>query len=170
MVSLAPAVGGPLALPAAALLATYDADLTACRPTRAVGFSHRRGARRFLDRHPDPRVWMRRSTTARLADLQRLKAWPFLSWCFVQGHLVPDLELLLAKPAGGLPTEWAAQDPDSVAAVAEAAAVLGWSQNWQRQVGLLAASTICLHTGKPVRQLREDDFAGVLAQLVKFSV
>jgi len=165
VVSLAPAVGGPLALPAAALLATYDADLTACRPTRAVGFSHRRGARRFLDRHPDPRVWMRRSTTARLADLHRLKAWPFLSWCFVQGHLVPDLELLLAKPAGGLPSQWAAHDPDSVAAVAEAAAVLGWSQNWQRQVGLLAASTICLHTGKPVRQLREDDFAGVLAQL-----
>src|SRR5512144_211940 len=108
----------------------------------------------------------RRSTTARLTDLHRLKAWPFLSWCFVQGHLVPDLELLLAKPAGvGLPMEWAATDPDSVAAVAEAADVLRWSANWRRQVGLLAASTICLHTGKSVRQLRDDDFAAVLTQL-----
>ena len=93
---------------------------------------------------------MSRSTPARLADLQRLKAWPFVSWCFVQRHLVPDLELLLAKPSGcGLPVEWAANDPDSAAAIAEAAAVLGWSANWLRQVRLLAAShDLCLHTGK----------------------
>lgn len=172
MVSVAPAPGGPApALPTAALLAAYDAHIDACQPTRAVRFSHRRAARRFLERHPDPRVWMRRSTAARLRDLHRLKAWPFLSWCFVQGHLVPDLELLLAKPAGvGLPTQWAATDPDSVAAVTEAADVLGWSANWRRQVGLLAASTICLHTGKPVRQLRVDDFAVVLAQLDDLAV
>ena len=106
---------------------------------------------------------MSRSTPARLADLQRLKAWPFVSWCFVQRHLVPDLELLLAKPSGcGLPVEWAANDPDSAAAIAEAAAVLGWSANWLRQVRLLAASTICLHTGKRVRELDEPDFAAVL--------
>ena len=109
---------------------------------------------------------MRRPTPARLTDLHRLKAWPFVSWCFVQRHLVPDVELLLAKPAGcGLPVEWAEHEPDNLAAVAEAAAVLGWSSNWQRQVGLLAASTICLHVGKRVRQLTEDDFATVLGQL-----
>ena len=80
---------------------------------------------------------------ARLTDLHRLKAWPFVSWCFVQRHLVPDVELLLAKPGGcGLPVEWAEHEPDNLAAVAEAAAVLGWSASWQRQVGLLAASTI----------------------------
>lgn len=103
---------------------------------------------------------------ARLADLHRGKAWPFLAWCFVHRHLEPDLELLLAKPGGaGLPAGWAEHEPDNLAAVAEAAAVLGWSRNWQRQVGLLAASTICLFTGKPVRQLTEDDFAAVLGQL-----
>ena len=59
---------------------------------------------------------------------------------------------------------WAEHEPDNLAAVAEAAAVLGWSANWQRQVGLLAASTICLHVGKPVRQLTEDDFAALLGQ------
>jgi hypothetical protein len=109
---------------------------------------------------------MRRSTPARLADLHRLKAWPFLSWCFVHGHLVPDVELLLTKPAGcDLPVQWAEHEPDNLVAVAEAAAVLGWSSNWQRQVGLLAASTICLHVGKRVRQLNEADFALVLGQL-----
>lgn len=110
--------------------------------------------------------WMHRSTRARLADMHRLMAWPFLSWCFVHRHLAPDLELLGAKPGGcRLPAVWAAQDRDNVDAVAEAAAVLGWSKNWLRQVSLLAASTICLHTGKRVRQPSEDDFAGVLGQL-----
>jgi integrase len=81
------------------------------------------------------------------------------------------VELLLAKPAGvGLPVEWADSDPDSLVAVAEAAAVLGWSENWQRQVGLLAASTVCLHTGRQVRQLTEDDFATVLGQLDALAV
>jgi hypothetical protein len=150
----------------AELLAGYDAHVDALPVAAGVRFERRRCARRFLNRYPDPRAWMHRSTQARLADMHRLRAWPFLSWCFVHRHLAPDLELLLAKPGGcGLPAEWAAQDADNVDAVAEAAAVLGWSKNWQRQVSLLTASTICLHTGKGVRQLSEDDFAGVLGQL-----
>ncbi|MDI3315936.1 MAG: tyrosine-type recombinase/integrase [Mycobacterium sp.] len=148
------------------LLAAYDVHVDALMVAKGVRFERRRAARQFLQQHPNPAVWMRRPTAARLADLHRLKAWPFVSWCFIQRHLVPDVELLLAKPSGcGLPVEWAEHEPDNVAAVAEAAAVLGWSSNWQRQVGLLAASTICLHVGKRVRQLTEDDFACVLGQL-----
>ena len=151
---------------AAELIAAYDTHVDTVMRCASVRFARRGGARRFVDRFPDPAVWMRRPTPARLTDLHRLKAWPFVSWCFVQRHLVADVELLLAKPAGcGLPVEWAEHEPDNLAAVAEAAAVLGWSSNWQRQVGLLAASTICLHVGKLVRQLTEDDFAAVLAQL-----
>jgi integrase len=150
----------------AQLLAAYDAHVAALTIAKGVGFERRRAARRFLQQHLDPQAWMSRSTPARLADLHRLEAWPFVSWCFVQRHLVADVELLLAKPSGcGLPVEWAANDPDNSAAVAEAAAVLGWSSNWQRQVGLLAASTICLHTGKRVRELDETDFATVLGCL-----
>jgi integrase len=164
--SAASAITGPASASETQQLAGYDAHVTASPLSKSVQFDRRRAARHFLDRHPDLDVWMRRSTPARLADLHRLKAWPFLSWCFVHRHVAPDLELLLAKPAGvGLPVEWAASDPDSLAAIAEAAAVLGWSKNWQRQVGLLAASTICLHTGKSVRELTEDDFAVVLGQL-----
>ena len=148
------------------LLGAYDADVDAMQVCDSVRFARRRSARRLLERHPDLTVWMRRSTPARLLDLHRLKAWPFVSWCFVHRHLVPDVELLLAKPAGcGLPAAWADQDPDSQAAVADAAATLGWSSNWRRQVSLLAASTICLHTGRGVRQLTEHDFAAVLGQL-----
>ena len=150
---------------AAELIAAYDTHVDTVTRCASVRFARRGGARRFVDRFPDPAVWMRRPTPARLTDLHRLKAWPFVSWCFVQRHLVADVELLLAKPAGcGLPVEWAEHEPDNLAAVAEAAAVLGWSSNWQRQVGLLAASTICLHVGKLVRQLTQNDFADVLGQ------
>ncbi len=148
------------------LLADYLTHVDAIPGPAGARFERRRNAGRFVDRYPDLGGWMRRSTAARLADLRRLKAWPFLSWCLVHRHLVADVELLLAKPAGvGLPVEWAAHEPDNLAAIAEAAAVLRWSQNWQWQVGLLAASTMCLHTGKRVRDLREDDFAAVLSQL-----
>lgn len=151
---------------AAELIAAYDAQVDTMRLCASERSARHRSARRFVQRFPDLAVWMRRPTPARLTDLHRLKAWPFISWCFVQRHLVPDVELLLAKPGGcGLPVEWAAHEPDNVAAVAEAAAVLGWSSNWRRQVGLLAASTICLHAGKRVRELTEDDFAAVLGQL-----
>jgi len=155
----------------AGLLADYQAGLEAITMDKSARWARRRSARLFLERYPDLEIWMRRSTQARLGDLHRLKAWPFISWCFVQQHLVPDLELLLVKPAGvGLPVTWAEHDPDNLAAVAEAAAVLGWSKNWQRQVGLLAASTICLHTGKRVRELTEDDFAAVLGRLDALSL
>ena len=153
------------------LLGAYDAHVDQLPVAKAVRFERRRAARRFLHQHPDSETWMRRPTSARLTDLHRLQAWPFLSWCFVHRHLVPDLELLLAKPGGvRLPEKWAAHDPSSVADIAEAAAVLGWSANWRRQVSLLAASTICLHTGKQVRELTEDDFADVLGQLDQLAV
>jgi integrase len=148
------------------LLAAYDMHINAMPVSGGARLERRRGARALLERYPNLDVWLHRSTPARLSDLHRVKAWPFITWCFVHRHLAADLELLLAKPGGcGLPADWAEHDPDSQAAVAEAAAVLGWSSNWQRQVGLLAASTICLRTGKPVRQLTEDDFAVVLSQL-----
>src|SRR4029079_14977165 len=85
-------------------------------PCASVRFARRRSARRFMDRFPDPTVWMRRPTPARLLDLHRLKAWPFVSCCFIQRHLFADVELLLPKPAGcGLPVQWAEHEPDNLA-------------------------------------------------------
>ena len=129
MVSVAASAADGAPLPSATeLIAAYDTHVDTVSLCASVRFARRRSARRFVDRFPDPAVWMRRPTAARLMDLHRLKAWPFVSWCFVHRHLVPDVELLLAKPAGcGLPVEWAEHEPDNLAAVAEAAAVLGWA-------------------------------------------
>ena len=93
---------------AAELIAAYDAHVDTMPLCASERFARHHSARRFVQRFPDPAVWMRRPTPARLMDLHRLKAWPFVSWCFVHRHLVADVELLLAKPGGcGLPVEWA---------------------------------------------------------------
>lgn len=49
-------------------------------------------AARFLTAHPDIEVWMGRPTPARLADLHRVRAWPFVTWLFVavRGRLGPS--------------------------------------------------------------------------------
>ena len=67
---------------------------------------HRRNAAAaLLDAHPDPMAWMRRLTPARLADLDRTRAWLFVTWCFVEGVLTPDIDLLLTKTPGDLYAE-----------------------------------------------------------------
>jgi integrase len=150
----------------AQLLAGYDRYVNALPINAGMRWARRRAARAFCADHPDLGAWMRRPTPARLVDLHRADAWPFASWCFVQRHLVADLELLLAKPGGvGLPATWAARYPDDVTALTEAGRVLRWSANWTRQVALLAASTVCVHLGKRVAQLTDGDFTDVLGQL-----
>lgn len=57
---------------AAELIAAYDAHVDTVSPCASVRFARRRSARRFVDRFPDPTVWMRRPTPARLMDLHRL--------------------------------------------------------------------------------------------------
>lgn len=67
----------------------------------------RNAARALLATHPDLDAWMTRPTTARLADLRRSDAWPFVCWCFLEGRLRPDLDLLVAKLPGDLYATWA---------------------------------------------------------------
>lgn len=123
-------------------------------------------ARRFITAHPDLVVWMRRQTAARLADLHRSKAWPFATWLFVTGRVRPDLELLLSKPAGcDLPSVWAAAHAGDVARVEDTALQLGWSRNWTRQVVILAASMICVWTGKQIDELVDADFDEIIGEL-----
>ena len=107
--------------------AEYVATLTISKAGRAARL---RAAQRFLACHPDLGAWMGRPTPQRLVDLHRAKAWPLLSWCFIEGHLRPDLELLLAKPGGvELPTTWTRRHPDEAGRVAEVGRRLGWSTN-----------------------------------------
>src|SRR4029078_5470687 len=118
VVSVAASAADGAPLPSATeLIAAYDTHVDTVSLCASVRFARRRSARRFVDRFPDPAVWMRRPTAARLMDLHRLKAWPFVSWCFVHRHLVPDVEILLAKPAGcGLLVGWVECDREHMTA------------------------------------------------------
>lgn len=51
-------------------------------------------ARTFLAAHPDLEAWMARPTRSRLADLSRIRAWPFLCWAGLAGRVRLDLDLL----------------------------------------------------------------------------
>ena len=127
----------------------------------------RNAATRLLAIHPRPAEWMTRPTPARLADLARTRAWSFLTWCFVEGHLRPDLDLLLAKNPGDLYQQWTARHPDDVARIVQVAERFGWSSTWTTDVSRGGLSLLCLTAGKTLDELTDDDFdtfADALAQ------
>lgn len=151
---------------AARLLTAYDKDMARMPVTASAVDKRRQAAAEFLSHHPDLGAWMLRPTTARLVDLKRTRGWPFLSWCILTGRVDPDLELLLAKPAGvGLPTEWAGHHHAEVTRLARAGQDLGWSSNWVRQVTHLAACTLCLWVGKTPSELDDADFLLAAAEV-----
>jgi hypothetical protein len=128
------------------LLIAY-ADAVAALPIGPDARRVRRNAAgRLLEAHPQLRTWMARPTPARLADIKRTGAWSFLTWCFVEGHLVPDLDLLLAKTPGDLYRQWALRHPGDVQQVTQVAQRFGWSANWTRDVCRGALALLCLTT------------------------
>ena len=124
----------------------------------------RNTARRLLDAHPDLEVWMARPTPARLADLRRSGAWSFVCWCFLEGHLHPDLDLMMAKMPGDLYAGWAARHPDDVARLQEVAARFGWSANWTKAL-VAGMAILCLWTDKTLDELGDGDFDAFVAAL-----
>ena len=121
------------------LLGAYDRYVARLSINDGCRYARRRAARRLLARHPELGAWMTRPTPARLADLHRADAWPFVVWCLVAGYLRADAELLLAKPSGvELASVWDAAHPGDAARVAQVGQRLGWSTSWTRQV--------CRHT------------------------
>lgn len=125
----------------------------------------RNAARRLLDLHPDLVAWLARPTPARLADLRRSGAWPFLCWCFVEGHLRPDLDLLVAKAPGDLFADWAARHREDGARVRDVGHRFGWSANWTTDVSRGGLALLCLWAGKSLAELDDGDFAGFIAAL-----
>jgi len=118
----------------------------------------RNSAQRLLAVHPSLTEWMSRPTPARLADLKRTGAWSFLTWCFVEGHLRPDLGLLLARLPGDLYAEWISRHADDVGRIVEVAERFGWSANWTRDVSRGGLSLLCLTADKGLDELTDDDF------------
>lgn len=118
----------------------------------------RNAARRLLDIHPDLAAWMDRSTPARLADLSRTGAWSFLTWCFLEGLVLPDLDLLLAKTPGDLYAGWGQRHRGDVERVVEVAGRFSWSANWTRDVSRGGLAVMCLWADKALDELTDDDF------------
>lgn len=118
----------------------------------------RNAARRLLDTYPDLHAWMDRPTPARLTDLARTGAWSFITWCFLENILIPDLDLLLAKKPGDLYVEWGQRHPDDVARVADVARRFAWSANWTRDVSRSALALVCLWARTELDELTDDVF------------
>ncbi len=91
-------------------------------------------AREFLARYPDLEAWMSRPTRARLEDLSRIKAWPFLAWAGLAGRVQLDLDLLCAKNIGSMSATTRNLDPEGVDRLWERARRLGWSYFWGRSI------------------------------------
>jgi integrase len=125
----------------------------------------RNAATALVEAHPNLDAWMARTTPARLADLDRTKAWSFITWSFLQGVLVPDLDLLLAKTPGDLYSEWGRDHPDDVARVVEVAQRFGWSDNWTRDVARSVLALLCLWSGRQLDGLTDDVFDSFTAAL-----
>lgn len=119
-------------------------------------------AERFAKRFEDMTVWMTRSTPARLTDLKRTGAWPFVTWCFVSGALIPDVDLIGARGQGAHFQSWAAANVDDVARALSVATELSWQQAWADQVCRIQLAYVCLTCGVGVEGLDQDlldDFA-----------
>lgn len=142
------------------LLSLYERHVASMSVNSSCRHARLKGARELLQRCVDLTAWMERPTPARLADLRRTKTWPFLTWCFVAGHLRPDIEILLAKLRGvELGSVWQSTRPGEVEAVAEVGRRFSWSDNWIRQVSLHTLPVVCLWAGKPLGGLTEQDLS-----------
>ncbi len=140
----AAAAPSPVPVDPARLLAEHAAftETLACRAqARRL---RQRGAEALLAAHPDLTGWMRRPVSARLAEVRRLGAWPFLSWCFATGVVVPDLELLVAKGRGAHFTTWARLHAGDVERARTAGRELGWCEEYLTRVAVNGVALVCL--------------------------
>jgi integrase len=143
------------------LLADYVDHVDTLAVNPSCRSARKKGARALLRHHLDLDAWMMRPTPARLSDLHRAKAWPFVVWCFATGRLQPDVEILLSKPGGvELASVWEAAHPGEIEAVAEVGRRFSWSKNWIRQVSRHSLPVVCLWAGKSLRELEEEDLVG----------
>lgn len=123
------------------------------------------GLERFLARFGDVRTWMARPTSARLDDVRRTDAWPFLSWCFAAGHVRPDVDLLGAQTNGAHFTTWCRLHRDDADRAATMGQQLGWADSWVHQVCESALAFVCMTGGVRLDDLSEEVFATITAEL-----
>ncbi len=153
------------------LVGDYERFVDSIELNSAQRSQRKLAAHRFVERHGDLHSWMTRPTSTRLLDLHRLKAWPWLTWLFVDRRLRPDLELLLAKPGGvDVGLWWTLANETDVCAARETAAALGWSPNWIRQVLGHTAPVLCLWLDKSLTELTDGDFDAAITEAGRANV
>ena len=99
-------------------------------------------AKRFLAAHPDLSCWSQRPVAARLVDLERIKAWPFVAWMILRGDIATDVEFLLVKHAGCLHQTAINLHPGCFEPVAAAAQRLRWTSKWAHTVAQQGVTVI----------------------------
>ena len=145
----------PTPPPAAQRLLAGHAEFVATLPCQPQARRLRcRGGEVLLAAHPDLQRWMTRPVPDRLVEVRRLRAWPFLSWAFAVGAVVPDLELLAIKGRGAHFTTWTRFHAADAARARDAAASLGWCPEWVTRVAVNALALVCL-----TRQVSLDDIS-----------
>lgn len=123
-----------------------------------------RHARGFLALHPDLTVWMTRPVDARLADLNRHRAWGLIVWAVFSGRVAIDMDLLVAKHLFGLRQTAETLWPEDLPAALEVTARLGWSPKWARDV-IETTCTVMASCGCRLRELTEDHLNDFLDRL-----
>ncbi|HEX9313288.1 MAG TPA: hypothetical protein VGA30_10780, partial [Actinomycetota bacterium] len=147
-------------------LAAYDEYVASLTIEEGSRYARRHSARRFLAHHPDLDEWMARPTQARVTDLHRDKAWPFVVWAAVSGRLRVDVELLLAKPGGvDLSLVWDRLHPGDIDHAEGVGRELGWSANWIRQVARHSLPVVCTWASTGLDGLGDDDLATFRAEV-----
>lgn len=137
----------------------YRHFVASLRCTAQAKLLRRHAAECFTERFADLEVWMARSTPARLVDLERTKAWPFLTWCFVSGVLVPDVDLLAARGSGAHYTFWANAHVEDVRRARDAAVALSWRDAWVDQVCRIHLGLVCLTMNVALEGLNDEVLA-----------
>lgn len=113
------------------------------------------GMQRFVALWPDVGSWMHRPTAARLIDIRRSDAWPFLTWCFAHGHIRPDVDLLGARANGAHFTTWTRLHPHDAQRAAAVGVQLGWAPSWVHQVCESTLAFACMTSGATLDTLTE---------------
>jgi integrase len=129
-------------------------------------------ARAFLAQHPDLGAWLARPTRARLADLQRIRAWPLVSWAALTGRVQVDLDLLAVKDLGGMSATVRKLWPVEFDQLWELARRLGWSDNWSRGVIDQFVPAVVAWSSRPIDQLKAehlDAFESALGEVTSAS-
>jgi site-specific recombinase XerD len=125
----------------------------------------RRGAVRFLERFDDLDAWMRRPTGARLTDVRRTDAWPFVSWLFATGRLHGDVDLIAGRASGCHYSTWARLHGDDVDRAATVGRQLGWGDSWIDQVCVIGLAFVCLTSNCDLDDVNAEVFASTSTAL-----